>query len=1004
MADVENKVIMADNTWLESCSLSKTVGSAFAIGFLADRGIGLGSRVNPLLARLGSPFRLIDDPTQEHSGGWADAVCIQHLMNHTALGMHYVYGTPLNRPMPSVLEVMAKGDVRVVTKPPGTIFKYSGGGFLLLQHLVELISGMPTAELLRTFLASNARVSDGDAAEFSFDQHQVNAPAHATIAVGYGDDGSPVETTRLMFPCFAAGGLGSARGLAVFLRHLAIAYHDSAGSGGICHESSRSMLDGTKDAGSVEFMNSDVGSGVFVLRAGESRFMIHQAANEGFRGYYIVCFDGALYEAHGPTGFVCLANGDNASVPMIADVGVRLLRDIFAYSGFNWKRSVSQMNSSAISQEQIVNQLLKEMVFKSAVDPLVDPDTEPREVEPEMLSAANFAKFGDYVVAPAAEKDMPHYTKIDVVNDGTALKYGRLVDLVNQRRGIATAASINFSVFACEPREVGDDGYFVSTTMERHPHSAQAFIPTDRSSPGRYVVFTAHGKGAVPDMRTLRAFVGNEKQGFCYKPGVWHSPLVVLGNAMSFLCATYEDGGAEDCHVVSLKRPYRVKVSELPPSNDLDGHKTLVAPSRPHIVATKPKPWTELTNLLSARLGAQVIFSSDDWFSACEKLIADGPPIFLPDKFTSWGKWMDGWESRRKRKAGHDWSIIRLAKPGAIYGFEVDTAFFTGNQAPRISIQAASLDESDSEVFAELIRIRAEMVAKFGDGGFAADANALALAERLASAKWTTLVAETALGPGYEDSRHHTFEVSENVVKPRGGEIHKGWTHLRFNLFPDGGVARLRARGAVSLDSDALAKAIEKGTSCDLDLAAAFNGAIALGSSNAHYGCASNLIAPGRAKIMAEGWETARNPQRPAILEVTPENLLKIPDSHVDWAVVRLCCLGVVQRLEIDTNHFKGNCPESCLVEVGSFEDCISTDLSEELLAVQKRGDHWRPLLPRTRLTPHTRHYYDALSTGAATHARIKIYPDGGISRMRLFGVPARSQDVHVNTSGRSKL
>ncbi len=279
---------------------------------------------------------------------------VKQLMNHMALGMHYVYGTPLDQPMPTVLEVMAKGDVTTVRKAPGSLFGYSGGGFLLLQHLLEIIHCVPTDVLFSSYLNKLTSVSgseDENTREFCFDQRP-EARLSASVAIGYRDTGERVQANRLMFPALAAGGLGSAQGLARFLRHLALAYHCQSGSGDIPHATARAMLDGAIDCGAVNFMNCEVGLGVFVGKAGSSRFMVHQAANDGFRGvrYFVIvvtliilitirctlyastglstrcaaCMESlsasCVYRytrRGGPSGLVVLANGDNAAVSKI---------------------------------------------------------------------------------------------------------------------------------------------------------------------------------------------------------------------------------------------------------------------------------------------------------------------------------------------------------------------------------------------------------------------------------------------------------------------------------------------------------------------------------------------------------------------------------------------------------------------------------------------------------------------------------------------------------------
>eukprot|EP00949_MAST-11_sp_MAST-11-sp1_P004802 g4802.t1 len=406
-----------------------------------------------------------------------------------------------------------------------------------------------------------------------------------------------------------------------------------------------------------------------------------------------------------------------------------------------------------------------------------------------------------------------------------------------------------------------------------------------------------------------------------------------------------------------------------------------IAPSTPNADgnATRKPFWAELTDVACSDSGSKVLFATDDWFSNAEHMLSAEPPVFIPGKFTSYGKWMDGWESRRKRIAGHDWCIIRLAFGGAkIRGFMVDTGFFTGNQAPRISIQGACLrGAAASEKDLELVKLRDSKGVEAG-GGFAATREAFDVEERLfGSQRWETLLDQVELNPGYEDSRYHHFDALGTSST---------WTHIRVNIFPDGGVARLRVHGEVVPEADH--------GSAVLDVAAAENGGVTLGASNAHYGRVSNLIAPGRAKNMGEGWESARNPKRPAILEVETggKGILKLPASMADWAIIRLCTASDVSLIEVDTNHFKGNCPESCVIE-GATIDSRETSPESELTYCTSASGHvkWRPLLPRTSLRPHARQYFSVaegqlVNFRGVTHVRLTIYPDGGVSRLRIHG------------------
>jgi allantoicase len=272
--------------------------------------------------------------------------------------------------------------------------------------------------------------------------------------------------------------------------------------------------------------------------------------------------------------------------------------------------------------------------------------------------------------------------------------------------------------------------------------------------------------------------------------------------------------------------------------------------------------WSDLTDVASSGIGGRVLFATDDWFARCEYLISPQEPVFDPNAFTNYGKLMDGWETRRKRIPGHDWCIIELAAPSRVYGFEVDTAFFTGNQSPRVSVQGIAMRPADLPEDSKM-RLKFQGDAS-PEGGFAADKSQLKAVSALNSDSWPELLPMSDLKPGYPDTRLHQFT---STIPPSG--VVPVVTHLRINMFPDGGIARLRVRGEI-------VRALDKGKI--VDMAAASNGGAALGSSNAHYGRASNLIAPGRSQRMDQGWETARNPNRPPILTINEETrMLDLP-------------------------------------------------------------------------------------------------------------------------------
>lgn len=331
--------------------------------------------------------------------------------------------------------------------------------------------------------------------------------------------------------------------------------------------------------------------------------------------------------------------------------------------------------------------------------------------------------------------------------------------------------------------------------------------------------------------------------------------------------------------------------------------------------------FTGLLDLASASIGGEALATSDDFFAAASGLIAPGPAVFVPGKYTERGKWMDGWESRRKRGPGHDYCLLRLGVPGEVLAFDIDTQHFIGNHPAFASVD-----------------------------GLLADAD-LAAPDLLAQT-FHELLPQSPLLPG-----------SQNLfVAAHVGVV----SHLRLNIFPDGGVARFRAYGRVSpswraprFDQET-ARHVPAGC---FDLAALENGALALASSDAHFGGMNNLLLPGRAQDMGSGWETRR----------------RRGPGH-DWVLIRLGGRGTPRAIEVDTAHFKGNFPDRCVIEGIDAAGAAPTALIE--------SEAWRPLLAEQKLAADTRHFFgpELLGSTPVTHVRLRIFPDGGVSRLRVWG------------------
>jgi allantoicase len=318
-----------------------------------------------------------------------------------------------------------------------------------------------------------------------------------------------------------------------------------------------------------------------------------------------------------------------------------------------------------------------------------------------------------------------------------------------------------------------------------------------------------------------------------------------------------------------------------------------------------------LVNLADARLGAKATFVTDDWFAEVNRMLNPEPPVWKEGVYDDAGKWMDGWESRRKRFEGYDYAIIRLGAPGMIQALEINTNFFTGNFPPSASVDVCYSPDQDPDE----------------------------------QTKWYTLLPSVDL----KGDSEHLFEVNND----------QPWSHVRLNIYPDGGIARFRVYGRPYIDWNNI------DGSQKIDLVSALNGGCALSCSDEHFGKMGNLTNPGRGVNMGDGWETARR-----------------RSPGYDWVILALGSPGIAEEIEIDTAHFKGNFPDSCDIQAAYVRGG-----SPEQIATQSL--FWKTLLPNQKLSA------DSIQTfsvdpefGPITHVKLNIHPDGGVSRLRVFGKP----------------
>ncbi len=326
--------------------------------------------------------------------------------------------------------------------------------------------------------------------------------------------------------------------------------------------------------------------------------------------------------------------------------------------------------------------------------------------------------------------------------------------------------------------------------------------------------------------------------------------------------------------------------------------------------------FTQLADLAAERLGGKVFAANDEFFAPKENLLKESKPVFIEGKYTSRGKWMDGWETRRRRTPGYDWCVLRLGLPGVIRGVVVDTSFFTGNYPEHFSLEACDLGSAPYRTESKLL----------DDSG----------------ARWLQVLPQTPL----EGDSRNLFSIAND----------NRFTHVRLKIYPDGGVARLRLHGEAVPDA-------KRTTRGEINLVAVENGGSVVTSSDQFYGAPRNLLMPYPAKNMGDGWETKRR-----------------RGPGYDWVILKLGVPGTIRRIEVDTAHFKGNYPDRCSLETSH----VAPQPGEDFFAGPRV---WKELLPETKLKPNHRHGFGKLNdVGPATHVRFNIYPDGGVSRLRLFG------------------
>ena len=318
-----------------------------------------------------------------------------------------------------------------------------------------------------------------------------------------------------------------------------------------------------------------------------------------------------------------------------------------------------------------------------------------------------------------------------------------------------------------------------------------------------------------------------------------------------------------------------------------------------------------LIDLAQGRLGSKIVYKTDEFFAPAKRIINPWPPIYKEGVFDNHGKWMDGWETRRKRTKGYDYLILKLGKPGLIKKVDVDTSYFSGNHPEKISLQGCISKKNIPDK----------------------------------KTKWTTIIKKNST----KANSHHFFNIKNKNY----------FTHIKLNIFPDGGVARLRVYGLMKIKNK-FQKKIQ-------NLTSVLTGAVPIACNNEHFGRAENILAPGIGKNMGDGWETRRS-----------------RGKNFDWIIVKCSSPGKLNKIQLDTHHFKGNYPDKFSVQAAYIPKTLSAK------DIVKKSSKWSYILNKSKLYAHKKHNFQnkIMKNKKINYIKINIFPDGGISRIRAFGTP----------------
>ena len=650
-------------TLFEIASLSKPIASCYAMEFFRNAGIPLSTSVNALFAKTSSPYRIQSlDPTYP---AWGDQVSIAHLLSHQALNMHYVWGIPANSAMPP-MEALLNGNAHFgydavgVIHEPGTKFSYSGGGFMVLQHLLESMLNAPIEALMSGFLSA---LGMHDCSFATTTDH--SSDAEKEYASGFDESHGAISAIRKRYPACAAGALSTAMSVGRFLIALARAQQELKGCGPISHDTAVRMLhasDGRSDKGSHEFMGCAMGLGVFIAEAGPNRLAIHQGANDGFRALFMHCYAGP----DAGKGCVILSTGDHAGMLFVAESARILLRH-FGMRGVDLSRSAA-MNAPSfegIAQEQRVNAGYRELVLSAFEPDLPEAIIVRGPLDP--LSRFNLAIDAKVVsvsnqrFARAENLISPNTPTFDPALFG---RQGKIMDSWESVRH--NEAEFDWMILELPIASI-IDCVSISTQFHRGNH-AEAFELDgwdEQVQQWRTIVprmhlngHSMHGAESVAGARAFR----------------------------KVRVRMYPDGGLTRLGLFSKSLPPHERAMLLAPSPrawpafDAQTKKPLTpmfAATAAEIAQNRKRLQGSRMDIANAAVGGRIVSASDEHYSPAANVIAPSAPRGMAD----------GLESARSREAGHsEHVVIALAQPACIARIELDFSHFVNNNPREVAI------------------------------------------------------------------------------------------------------------------------------------------------------------------------------------------------------------------------------------------------------------------------------------------------------------------------------